>query len=212
MPDKYRNFAELSKNEVRDKDFVVRHRLLPDKPAVIAPHGGGIEPGTSELAEAIARDDLSFYAFEGKKARGNGELHITSARFDEAECLKLLASSSTCIALHGEDSDGEVVFLGGLNNVLGASVRACLEKRGFKVDIHTDPGLQGTDPKNICNRGTTGRGVQLELSEGLRRTFFKGLKPKSQRETKTDRFWQFVAALREAILEHDASKPPLPSA
>jgi phage replication-related protein YjqB (UPF0714/DUF867 family) len=51
--------------------------------AVIAPHGGGIEPGTSELATAIAGDDFSLYLFEGLKSAGNGELHITSTNFDE---------------------------------------------------------------------------------------------------------------------------------
>ena len=32
---------------------------------IIAPHGGGIEPGTSELAIAIAGEELSFAVFEG---------------------------------------------------------------------------------------------------------------------------------------------------
>jgi phage replication-related protein YjqB (UPF0714/DUF867 family) len=44
--------------------------------AILAPHGGGIEPGTSELAEAVAGEGLSFYAFEGLKRSGNAVLHV----------------------------------------------------------------------------------------------------------------------------------------
>jgi len=199
MPDKYSNFADLARMEVGNFSFRHKHRRGAN--TIIAPHGGGIEPGTSELAEAIARDDFSLYTFDGKKTSGNGDLHLKRTRFDEPECLELLAKSPTCIAIHGEGSAKEVVFLGGLDHVAADRIRVSLESRGFKVDIHENPRLQGTDPANICNRGTTGCGVQLELSEGLRRTFFEKLTPRKGREVKTERFFQFVAALREAILE-----------
>jgi phage replication-related protein YjqB (UPF0714/DUF867 family) len=42
--------------------------------AVIAPHGGAIEPGTTEVAEAIAGDRFSFYTLEGVKTRDNKRL------------------------------------------------------------------------------------------------------------------------------------------
>ena len=80
-----------------------------------APHGGGIEPGTSELAEAIASKELSFYVFEGVKRVENGQLHITSTRFDEPVWARLLARAERVIAIHREDSDETVVFLGGLD-------------------------------------------------------------------------------------------------
>jgi Poly-gamma-glutamate hydrolase len=79
-------------------------RRARPKFALVAPHGGGIEPGTSELADAIAGSDLSFYTFEGLKSSGNTDLHITSTRFDEPMCLTLLASSSVVVTLHGEHS------------------------------------------------------------------------------------------------------------
>ena len=180
-------------------NFSVRYKDRDSAYAIIAPHGGGIEPGTTELAEAIARNDFSFYTFDGKKRTGNRDLHLTATRFDEPEFLELLKKWPTCIAIHGEESAKEVVFLGGLDDVIASRIRVSLESREFKVDIHLR--LQGTDPKNICNRGPTGRGVQLELSEGLRRTFFEKLTPKKGREVKTERFSQFVAALREAILQ-----------
>jgi len=36
----------------------------------MAPHGGGIEPGTIDIADAIARSEYTFYAFQGIKKRG----------------------------------------------------------------------------------------------------------------------------------------------
>jgi phage replication-related protein YjqB (UPF0714/DUF867 family) len=197
MPDIYRNFCELARMEDRDS-FSIHHKHRLGTNVIIAPHGGGIEPGTSELAEAIAGDDLSFYTFDGRKKIDNEALHITSTRFDEPDCLRLLDKSPTCIAIHGEGSANEVVFLGGLNRVMAGRIRVSLQSRGFKVDIHTR--LQGTDPENICNCGKTRRGVQLELSKGLRRMFFENLTRKG-RQVKTERFYQFVAALREAIVE-----------
>lgn len=43
-----------------------------------APHGGGIEPGTSEIADAIGGERGSFYTFGGLKSSGTADLHITS--------------------------------------------------------------------------------------------------------------------------------------
>jgi phage replication-related protein YjqB (UPF0714/DUF867 family) len=37
----------------------------------------------------------------------------------------------------------------------------------FLTEGHRFP---GTDPQNVCNRGRSGAGLQLELSEGLRRS------------------------------------------
>jgi phage replication-related protein YjqB (UPF0714/DUF867 family) len=59
------------------RDFRRRLRRCRGATPVIAPHGDGIEPGTSEVAEPVAAADFCFYAFEGIKSK-NGDLHITS--------------------------------------------------------------------------------------------------------------------------------------
>jgi len=102
---------------------------------VVAPHGGGIEPGTSEIADGIADEELSLDAFEGLKSNGNKDLHITSTRFDEPTCLILIGRSDVVVTIHGENSeaDGEGVFLGGLDDDLGPRVRTALDARGFDV-------------------------------------------------------------------------------
>ena len=56
------------------------------------------------------------------KSSGNADLHITSTRFDEPMCLTVLSHSRIVVTLHDEHSeeDGEGVFVGGLDAVLGA--------------------------------------------------------------------------------------------
>jgi len=199
MTDKYKNFEELAANEQEGSDFQVRFRTRRGPMAVIAPHGGGIEPGTSELADAIANADLSFYAFEGIKKAANRVLHITSGRFDEPQGVALVAASPSVVALHGEDSGDPVVFLGGLDKELGARIWTSLKGDGFIVGTHASPNLQGRDKNNICNRGQSGKGVQLELSHGLRALLFRTL-DKSGRQHPTEQFGRFVNAVRRGIL------------
>lgn len=201
MADKYADFDELSRGEAAGVDYRILLRQAGPAFAIVAPHGGGIEPGTSELADAAAGDEHSFYAFLGLKRSGNEDLHITATRFDEPLCLTVVARSGVVVTLHGEHSedDGSGVFLGGLDDALGQRVRAALEARGFTVGRHPDPGLQGLEPTNLCNRGMSGRGVQLELSRTVRQEMFESLTREGRRH-RTPRFEDFTGALRTALL------------
>lgn len=198
MADKYSTFEELKDSEQAD-DYRVVVRDARAWVAIVAPHGGGIEPGTSEVTLAIAQDDLSFYLFEGTKKQANRDLHITSTKFDEPKCLQLLKGVEVAVTVHGEGGDREVVYLGGRNRELGERLRAELEPRGFRVERHTSPWLQGADPDNICNRCTSGLGVQLELSAGLRKTFFRSVPNAARRAYTTERFALFSQAVRAAL-------------
>ena len=200
IEDKYASFSELAKIERYGKDFQVRLMERRGTMAVIAPHGGGIEPGTSEVAEAVAGDDFSFYAFEGIKATGNRGLHITSTRFDEPRGVNLVRAAPCAISIHGEDDKDQIVFLGGRDEVTLSHLRKSLSASGFSCQT-PESALEGRNLKNICNRTANGAGVQLELSEGLRHSFFESLYTRSGRSRKTVRFRQFVAAVREAIGE-----------
>jgi phage replication-related protein YjqB (UPF0714/DUF867 family) len=197
MADKYATFSQLAESMREGRDFRRRRRKRRGAAVVIAPHGGGIEPGTSEVADAVAADDFSFYAFEGIKSK-NGDLHITSTRFDEPRCVALVRASPRAISIHGEKADRQVVFLGGRDELTLRRLRESLSARGFRYETHRT--AVGLNQANICNRTANGVGVQLELSKGLRRSFFASLS-KSGRRSKTQRFHQFVAAVREAIGE-----------
>ena len=202
MADKYPDFETLARNELPGVDYRIALRRAAARFAVIAPHGGGIEPGTSEVADAVAADEFSCYLFEGLKRSGNADLHITSTRFDEPLCVTLIDQSHTVITIHGEDSktDGEPVFLGGLDDDLGCIVGAALRDSGFDVRKHPNPALQGREPGNLCNRGASGRGVQLELSRALRKQMFLSLS-RDGRKQKTQKFFEFTDALRSVLGE-----------
>jgi len=137
--------------------------------AVIAPHGGGIEDGTSEIARAIAGDDFNLYLFEGlRPSRNYAALHLTSHRFDEPECLELLSGCHYVLAVHGCDGHGDRALLGGLDVELRAELAGVFEGIRIRAECegHRFPAVH---PTNICNRGARGRGVQLELTHPLRR-------------------------------------------
>lgn len=138
--------------------------------AVLAPHGGRIEGRTSEIARLIAGDEHHLYLFEGLRTTGDNFdcLHLASHRFDEPRALGLISGCDTVIAVHGFAAPGPDVLLGGLDEALKQKVAQSLAEVGISclTDGHRFP---GRDPLNICNRGRTGAGVQLELSESLRR-------------------------------------------
>ncbi|MBV2205709.1 MAG: poly-gamma-glutamate hydrolase family protein [Pseudomonas sp.] len=196
MPDKYSNFAALSRDERESYEIRIQDR--GSAIVIVAPHAGGIEPGTSETCLGIACNDLSSYCFEGKKARNNADLHITSSNFDEPQCLELIRRTALVLTVHGERSDGDVVFLGGLHTEALKSLRTTLEANGFVVMEHANPLLQGHHAKNICNQGHLGAGVQLELSKGLRRSLFQSLSADG-RQQPTPRFEQFCIAIRQGL-------------
>lgn len=170
-PDKYRSFAELKKGE-RPKAYRIVRRDRHSPVAVVAPHGGKIERFTSAIARDIARDDLTLYCFEGRKKRHNADLHITSNRFDEPQGIRLMEQANRVVTVHGEKSDAAFVRVGGLDAPRVDALHVALAAAGFVADPPANQNLEGIDPKNICNIGTSHAGVQLEISLGLRKALF----------------------------------------
>lgn len=200
----YANFAQLKAAEREGVDFCVCVVSREGASTVVlAPHGGGIEPGTSEVAKAIAEDDLPFVTFEGRKPTGNACLHIRSTNFDEPRCLELVQGADNVLAIHGEGSEEPIVFLGGRDAKLGARIRAALEKDGYRVEVHEKPDLQGVAVTNVCNRGRRGAGVQLELSFGMRKMFFASLSA-AGRKKPTLELAKFAAAVRKGLRDGGA--------
>lgn len=170
MADRYGSFEELQRAEIEDRDWARRYEPRGSRVLVMAPHGGWIEPYTTELASSVAGDTFSFYTFQGLSP-GARRLHITSHRFDEPLALEAVADAEVVVAIHGErTSDAAFVMVGGREMALGDSLSAALERQGFRV-VPPRGGLRGQNPRNICNRGNDGGGVQLELSQGLRNRF-----------------------------------------
>lgn len=168
MLDKYASFAELAARERVGQDYRIRVLEHVSSPVIVlAPHGGGIEVGTSELAEMIAGTDHSLFVFEGLKPYGgNRDLHITSHRFDHPRCLALTSSHDVTLAIHGCRGDSRI-FLGGLDGDLTARLARHLSEAGLAASLDGH-GYPGRHPLNICNRGARGRGAQLEITSDLR--------------------------------------------
>jgi phage replication-related protein YjqB (UPF0714/DUF867 family) len=165
---KYASFAELALHEADGRDFRVVRIDRPGSPvAILAPHGGRIEAGTSEIAELIAGTEHSLFCFEGLKTDAfNRDLHITSHRFDHPDCLAVAARSRIVLSVHGCKGDAQI-YLGGLDVELAGRLARHLAATGYEVvaDGHRYPGRH---PLNVCNRGQRGMGAQLEITYDLR--------------------------------------------
>lgn len=169
MRDKYLCFSDLAASEARGTDYEIEVCCRSaSRVAIIAPHGGGIEPKTSEIAERIAGAEFSLYCFRGLKRRGNRDLHITSHHFDEPACLALIAEHSTVLAIHGCAEPGKAAFLGGLDRAFIRDLESALRAAGIPVQA-TDHPYPGEHPNNVCNRGARRAGAQFELTMAFRR-------------------------------------------
>ena len=202
--DEYTDFTELEQNERKGKDYSILYREANSKVAIMAPHGGGIEPGTIDIADAIAGSDYTFYAFKGIKKTGNKILHINSNRYDEPIGLKISKNACTVISIHGCRNKKERIFIGGKNQELKLKMMRTLKLSGFRAVISEVSGLRGISSENICNRCKCGKGVQLEISRGLREEMFDDINRRSFRK-KTKVFYKFVNTIKDALLflEHN---------
>src|SRR5215469_14442257 len=96
-----RSFEEiLQRNFVQGRDFRIAFGDSNiDKCLLAAPHGGGIEPGTSEIMRAVAEQgNWAWYEFAGFLRRGNREsLHLPSSAFDEPTLVSLRRQAGFCV-------------------------------------------------------------------------------------------------------------------
>jgi phage replication-related protein YjqB (UPF0714/DUF867 family) len=189
--DKYSSFADIAANEQLGVGYRIQAFAFSPGALIAAPHGGRIEPGTSEIATAIAGEDLSLYLFEGLQSGRHGELHITSDRFDEPIFCELVTTADVVLAVHGrkDRNDAATVWIGGSGEDLRSAVRTRLAHAGFRAEEHLAV-MGGVHSDNLCNRGRHGGGVQLELPKSLRERL-----PAS-----ADDLARFATAVRAALI------------
>ncbi len=172
----YKNFKELSKQEIAGRDFVITKIIRNSPILIMAPHGGRIELETTEIAKLLAHDKYSFYSFQGIKNKDNFLLHISSNNYQEPQALKMIDNSELVITIHGYRETQELIIVGGKNKKLRTLVVNKLKSLGFKLEESIPQKLKGTRSTNICNQGKLKAGLQLEISEGLRSTMKKNNK------------------------------------
>lgn len=164
----------------RPKSFLLNHKDRKASFLIFTPHGGGIEPGTTEICEWFNRNGFSFYSFTGR-GKNCKELHITSTHFDEPTLIKYLAKHNRSISFHGmtdymKKKFKADIFIGGLDAKLRESIKNNLQRNGYSVATSKDfprSNLAAHDHCNVTNKCVEGRGVQIELSETIRKSFFK---------------------------------------
>ena len=161
------NYKELREAYIRGEDFVVETKQGQSGVIIMAPHGGGIEPTTDQIALVIAGREHSYYAFKSMLGIDNEEMHLTSNNFDEPTALRMVRGVDRAVTIHGCADVEVVTYVGGRDRVLGAAIIKHLRKAGFRAEAA--PGrISGRDKRNICNRTRSGEGVQLELSRPQR--------------------------------------------
>ena len=199
----YKNYSQLRKCEQEGADYQIRFHERSSGILIVAPHGGCIEPGTTEIAHAVAGKEHSIYCFEGLKDRDNNILHITSTHFDEPIALKLAGKAWSILALHGCRDDKPIIYLGGKDGILLEEIRNTLEETG--IPVGHNPRFPGRHPDNICNLNFRGEGVQMEISLALRRLMFDDLK-RNNREPRGELFHNIILAVRRAMANYLVSE------
>ena len=201
----YASFAVLQEKETVGVDYAVRVRRGNSGIAVMAIHGGGIEPGTTEIADAIAGDDHTFYSFVGLKPSGNAVLHISSRKFDEPIGHEIAKHARIVVTIHGCKDRKAMTYVGGRYAPLKRAIKHALTEKGFPVaDAIRFPGV---NPKNICNRSPGGKGLQLEISFGMRQQFFADLS-RFPRDPIPSMFSAYILAIRSGISSVCLAHPP----
>jgi phage replication-related protein YjqB (UPF0714/DUF867 family) len=194
--DMYANFNELKADTVAEVDYHIEAKKRNSDIIMMTPHGGGIEVGTSELVSFAANGIFSEYAFEGWRTSNNGELHITSTNFDEPTCLNMVLASKHVVAFHGYADTVKHTLIGGRDTNAKQYVQKALTAAGFSSEIVPSGGyLAGSDTENICNKGSRGMGLQLELSTAQRNAFFGTNTRAGRRNTTLPEFHKYVAAI-----------------
>ncbi|MEU3597983.1 poly-gamma-glutamate hydrolase family protein [Streptomyces sp. NPDC006798] len=203
--------------------------------SVIALHGGGIEPGTSEVALGVAGyhpkglvptgaatdPRYDYWMFEGLLGQGqNAALHVTSTGCDDYHALGLTEGSLNVVSVHGctanqQGAPGYGLVLGGLNQQFKELVAEELATLNsglpapaiVVVDGSQAPELGGVSLNNPCNRTLLKQGVQLELTNTLRDSLFDDPSTRTSRaNTVNARFWAFTGAIRAAIVRLEAAQ------
>ncbi len=191
--DVYPDFAALRAANTEGLDYSREVYDRHSRIAVFAVHGGDIERATSRLARGVAGRDFNLYIFNGWLGKESGRLHVTAARFDDPDALRLAAASAFGLSLHAQADSGSWVCVGGANKGAAALVTKRLEDAGFAA-VTPCARLPGTSPKNIVNRPSSG-GVQLEIT----------LRLLARLEKDEEERAKFTGAVRQAALEYMSS-------
>jgi len=159
-----------------DPQEIQEYLQLAGPIGIIAIHGGGIEPGTEEIARFVAdRSGASLYVYAGRRSKGNILLHQASHCVNIEErplVVRFLNHVNTAISIHGHGREKNRIYVGGLHQSMVHRfvelARPVLSAYEWISDPEiTPPEIRGQSPGNIVNLPAS-RGMQLELPRKLR--------------------------------------------
>ncbi|MBL0377817.1 poly-gamma-glutamate hydrolase family protein [Staphylococcus ureilyticus] len=201
--DYYKSMTELYKDTTEGIDWKKDTRNVGKSVLIVAPHGGNIEQGTSELTKLVANNgDFDYFSFEAIRPSNNTQLHVTSTNYDDATLHEMIQDRTATISIHGAQGEEQLVYLGGYQSPLRDAIQSQLELKGFVVKIPPEY-LGGLSNANFINKVEESTGVQLELTTALRKAFFKdedtSTASRKKIENWTTTMYDFAEALNGAI-------------
>ncbi|OFQ93256.1 hypothetical protein HMPREF2913_00065 [Staphylococcus sp. HMSC065A08] len=198
-----KSMTELYKDTTEGIDWKKDTRNVGKSVLIVAPHGGNIEQGTSELTKLVANNgDFDYFSFEAIRPSNNTQLHVTSTNYDDATLHEMIQDRTATISIHGAQGEEQLVYLGGYQSPLRDAIQSQLELKGFVVKIPPEY-LGGLSNANFINKVEESTGVQLELTTALRKAFFKdedtSTASRKKIENWTTTMYDFAEALNGAI-------------
>lgn len=170
--DKYATMTQLLSLTTENKDWKIEtDKIMNANTLITAIHGGGIEPGTTELAKLTSEiSKQNYYSFNGIRSTNNTDLHVTSTRYDEPTLLGMLNIPYT-VSIHGASGKHKIIYLGGKDTDNMKIMSDKLTQAGFNVQTPFE-GIEGGKDNNIGNKNSRNKGIQLELTTALRKSLF----------------------------------------
>lgn len=201
--DTYQSMTDLMDNTNEGTDWELSYNDNNSDTLIGAIHDGNIEAGTSEAAKLTAnKGAYRYYAFEGIRPSDNSDLHVTSTNFDEPIIESMQQKVSSSVMIHGADGNDATIYIGGKDETLKDSIENELTENGFNVEVSPSH-LEGESSQNIANKNAENAGVQLELTTGLRQSFFNNqdlsFNTRSDQSNWSMTLYDFAHALKDTI-------------
>lgn len=211
--DSFSSLKALKESLEEGRDFQIEAVDRESSVTVVAPHGGLIESGTSELARSLAGEKYNLFDFQALSQTGARKGHVTSTNFREPRLSKMLETSRICVSFHRMRDRHKTVYLGGNNSKLKALVASNLAKAGFLCDSDP-PRLKGKSKRNFVNLAREA-GLQIEIPGAFALELMPDLyrsKPGSRplkyepEKKRSERYREFVQVLDSAIAAYLAEQ------
>lgn len=209
--DFYADLYSLKADLKQGTDYVIYCRPGTSGVTVVAPHGGNIESGTSELARAIAGNEHNLFDFVFMNGPFRYRGHVTSTNFMDERLAALLSRSRICVSLHRMRDKHQKIYLGGRNRELKELASERLSAMGFITELEP-PRLQGVDKRNFVNLASE-CGLQVEIPEPVAESLLPGVSEYARktsvyrlRDKTSPTFEAFVFAIRSALNDYMASR------